>query len=58
MKPDIVTDQTSAHDIVNGYVPIGWSVAQWQAAQQDPAQHTTRHLPEHLLPTFCGSAIG
>lgn len=39
MRPDIVTDQTSAHDIINGYLPIGWSVEQWQAAQKDPAQH-------------------
>ena len=38
-RPDIVTDQTSAHDIINGYLPSGWSVAQWQAAQKDPAQH-------------------
>jgi urocanate hydratase len=39
-RPDIVTDQTSAHDIINGYLPTGWSVAQWKAAQQDPTQHT------------------
>ncbi len=39
LRPDIVTDQTSAHDIINGYLPAGWSVAQWQAAQKDPAQH-------------------
>ena len=26
MKPDLVTDQTSAHDLVNGYLPAGWSV--------------------------------
>jgi urocanate hydratase len=38
-RPDIVTDQTSAHDIINGYLPIGWTVEQWQAAQKDPAQH-------------------
>jgi urocanate hydratase len=38
-RPDIVTDQTSAHDIINGYLPSGWSVAQWKAAQQDPSQH-------------------
>jgi urocanate hydratase len=31
--------KTSAHDIINGYLPIGWSVAQWQDAQKDPAQH-------------------
>ncbi|WP_284603399.1 urocanate hydratase [Dickeya dadantii] len=30
MKPDIVTDQTSAHDPLNGYLPAGWSVARWQ----------------------------
>jgi urocanate hydratase len=29
IKPDAVTDQTSAHDPVNGYLPQGWSVAQW-----------------------------
>jgi len=39
IKPDLVTDQTSAHDLINGYLPRGWSVAQWKAAQQDPAQH-------------------
>ncbi|MDP3605430.1 MAG: urocanate hydratase, partial [Polaromonas sp.] len=39
LRPDLVTDQTSAHDIINGYLPAGWSVAQWQAAQKDPAQH-------------------
>jgi urocanate hydratase len=38
-RPDIVTDQTSAHDIINGYLPSGWSVARWRAAQKDPAQH-------------------
>jgi len=38
-RPDIVTDQTSAHDIINGYLPAGWSVARWQAARKDPAQH-------------------
>jgi urocanate hydratase len=38
-KPDLVTDQTSAHDLVNGYLPPGWSVAQWQAAQADHTQH-------------------
>jgi len=31
MKPDIVTDQTSAHDPINGYLPLGWDVARWQA---------------------------
>ena len=39
MRPDLVTDQTSAHDLINGYLPIGWTVPQWKAAQQDPSQH-------------------
>ncbi len=38
-RPDIVTDQTSAHDIINGYLPAGWTVDQWNAARKDPAQH-------------------
>ena len=31
VRPDIVTDQTSAHDPVNGYLPQGWTVAEWRA---------------------------
>jgi urocanate hydratase len=31
IRPDAVTDQTSAHDPVNGYIPAGWSVAEWEA---------------------------
>ncbi|GHG99692.1 urocanate hydratase [Pseudodonghicola xiamenensis] len=34
VKPDIVTDQTSAHDPVHGYLPQGWSVAEWRARQE------------------------
>jgi urocanate hydratase len=29
--PDVVTDQTSAHDPVNGYLPVGWTVDQWES---------------------------
>jgi urocanate hydratase len=37
VRPDAVTDQTSAHDPVNGYLPLGWTVAQWEAKRQtDP----------------------
>jgi urocanate hydratase len=39
LRPDIVTDQTSAHDLINGYLPSGWSVERWKQAQRDPAQH-------------------
>jgi urocanate hydratase len=38
-RPDFVTDQTSAHDLINGYLPAGWTVERWRAAQADPAQH-------------------
>ncbi|HZH44702.1 MAG TPA: urocanate hydratase [Lysobacter sp.] len=34
VRPDAVTDQTSAHDPVHGYLPIGWTVEQWQAEQK------------------------
>lgn len=37
LRPDIVTDQTSAHDPVHGYLPQGWTVAEWRARQEsDP----------------------
>jgi urocanate hydratase len=35
--PDIVTDQTSAHDPANGYLPLGWTLAEWeQRRESDP----------------------
>src|SRR5687768_18599138 len=38
VRPDLLTDQTSAHDPVNGYLPIGWSVEKWVATRAaDPA---------------------
>jgi urocanate hydratase len=39
LVPDLVTDQTSAHDLINGYLPRGWSVDEWKAARQDAGQH-------------------
>ena len=37
IRPDMVTDQTSAHDPVNGYLPIGWTMAQWREKREsDP----------------------
>ena len=37
VQPDIVTDQTSAHDPINGYLPQGWSMAEWRdAREKDP----------------------
>jgi len=40
LSPHLVTDQTSAHDLVYGYLPAGWTVEQWRAAQADSSQHT------------------
>ncbi|MDE0283075.1 MAG: urocanate hydratase [Gammaproteobacteria bacterium] len=37
IRPDAVTDQTSAHDPVNGYLPAGWSIDEWEAQRRrDP----------------------
>jgi urocanate hydratase len=37
VRPDLLTDQTSAHDPVNGYLPIGWSVERWLTQREhDP----------------------
>jgi urocanate hydratase len=37
IRPDAVTDQTSAHDPVNGYLPAGWTLEQWAAMRRtDP----------------------
>jgi urocanate hydratase len=37
VRPDILTDQTSAHDPVNGYLPRGWTIAQWEEKRErDP----------------------
>ncbi|MBL0930719.1 MAG: urocanate hydratase [Alphaproteobacteria bacterium] len=36
-RPDIVTDQTSAHDPLHGYLPLGWKLGEWRARQEtDP----------------------
>ena len=37
VRPDILTDQTSAHDPVNGYLPRGWTIAEWEERRErDP----------------------
>ncbi|MCC6917805.1 MAG: urocanate hydratase [Alphaproteobacteria bacterium] len=37
MRPDALTDQTSAHDVRNGYLPAGWTLAEWEdRKQRDP----------------------
>ncbi|WP_158884067.1 urocanate hydratase [Rhodanobacter sp. L36] len=66
VRPDAVTDQTSAHDPVNGYLPQGWTVEQWferrksdpngtrDAAKQSMKKHVDAMLAFHAqgIPTF------
>ena len=54
--PDVVTDQTSAHDPVNGYLPQGWSVAQWEERRVSDtagialaAKHSMAHQVRSIL---------
>ena len=52
VKPDAVTDQTSAHDPVNGYLPAGWTIAEWQSKREsDPkaVEHAAKKsMVEHV----------
>ena len=66
IRPDAVTDQTSAHDPVNGYLPIGWTVDEWETkidtnpkevereAKKAMAAHVKAMLEYHKMgiPTF------
>jgi len=52
VKPDCVTDQTSAHDPINGYLPKGWTLAEWEAKRtSDPKavdKAARRSMAEHV----------
>jgi urocanate hydratase len=52
VRPDAVTDQTSAHDPVNGYLPIGWTLEEWRDRRaSDPAAvatAATASMVEHV----------
>ncbi|WP_157089286.1 urocanate hydratase [Oceanibaculum pacificum] len=52
VRPDCVTDQTSAHDPVNGYLPKGWSLADWETRREsDPkavTQAAKRSMAAHV----------
>ena len=66
VKPDMVTDQTSAHDPINGYLPKGWTLQEWEdkresapgeveaAARASMAEHVRAMLAFHAagVPTF------
>src|SRR3546814_3537322 len=56
VRPDAVTDQTSAHDPVHGYLPIGWTVEEWPTDQKqhpekvrDAAKQSMRVYVEAML---------
>ncbi|MDF7775634.1 urocanate hydratase [Sphingomonas sp. AOB5] len=38
IRPDVVTDQTSAHDPINGYLPLGWTLEEWFAKRETAPQ--------------------
>ncbi len=42
VRPDMLTDQTSAHDPVNGYLPIGWTVEEWIAKRGSDPQAVSK----------------
>jgi urocanate hydratase len=52
VKPDVVTDQTSAHDPRNGYLPKGWTLAEWESRREsDPTsvEKAAKHsMAEHV----------
>jgi len=48
VRPDAVTDQTSAHDPVNGYLPGGWTLEQWDRMRRDDPAEVTRAACESM----------
>jgi urocanate hydratase len=52
VRPDVVTDQTSSHDPANGYLPKGWSLAEWERrreiAPQEVAKAARASIAEHV----------
>jgi urocanate hydratase len=48
VKPDVVTDQTSAHDPINGYLPRGWTLAEWQSRREKDPKAVERAARESM----------
>lgn len=48
IRPDAVTDQTSAHDPVNGYLPLGWSLGQWECMRETNPEKVDRAARESM----------
>jgi urocanate hydratase len=61
-KPDLVTDQTSAHDPLNGYLPIGWTWAEYkERARTEPAvtvKASKRSMADHVQAMLDFQAMG
>ena len=49
VKPDVVTDQTSAHDPVNGYLPKGWTLAQWEDKRESDPQAVAKAARQSMV---------
>jgi urocanate hydratase len=48
VRPNAVTDQTSAHDPINGYLPAGWSLAEWQERRERDPKGVERAAKESM----------
>jgi urocanate hydratase len=48
VRPDVLTDQTSAHDPVNGYLPAGWTLEQWQERRERDPKGVERAAKESM----------
>jgi len=48
VRPDAVTDQTSAHDPVNGYLPAGWTLADWEARRESDPKGVERAAKQSM----------
>ncbi len=63
VRPDIVTDQTSAHDPVNGYLPKGWTLEQWEERRASDPKGVERaakaSMAEHVraMLSFCHAGV-
>jgi urocanate hydratase len=48
VRPDAVTDQTSAHDPINGYLPAGWTLAEWETRRASDPRGVGRAAKESM----------
>ncbi|WP_114375788.1 urocanate hydratase [Elioraea thermophila] len=49
IRPDAVTDQTSAHDPTNGYLPAGWTLAEWEERRRTDPQGTAKAAKRSMV---------